>query len=223
MANETWIFGEEWALTGDDDRLIQVLKSHLKMPGEDAELADPASVKRADGTDAIPDLVLTKSLTSGENKYEHLVVELKRPSRKLTGEDVGQIRSYAGAISRNERFQQPNVHWDFWLVGNTVDADVEAQRNQRNLPHGVATDTEKYSVRVKTWAEVIGDAEHRHKFVRKSLNYKSTHDDGVRHFQANYPEYLPPALLPTKYGKPEVDEEEAVASYAAGIGQLRRD
>lgn len=194
LANETWIFGEEWALTGDDDRLIKVLREHLSMLGEDAELADPASVKRVDGSDAIPDLVLSKTLTTGENKFEHLVVELKRPSHTLRGEDVEQLRSYAGAISRNERFQQPNVHWDFWLIGNSVNDDVEEQRVQVNLPHGVVTQTQKYSVRVKTWAEVLGDADHRHKFVRESLAYTTTHDDGIRYLQRRHSEYLPPAI-----------------------------
>ena len=31
LANETWVFGEEWALTGDDDRLTQVLSAHLHL------------------------------------------------------------------------------------------------------------------------------------------------------------------------------------------------
>jgi hypothetical protein len=31
LANETWVFGEEWALTGDDDRLTRVLAAHLHL------------------------------------------------------------------------------------------------------------------------------------------------------------------------------------------------
>ena len=62
LANETWVFGEEWALTGDDDRLTQVLAAHLDLLGEDVELASREPVLREDGRDAIPDLVLSRTL-----------------------------------------------------------------------------------------------------------------------------------------------------------------
>ncbi|NQX11428.1 hypothetical protein HQQ80_07315 [Microbacteriaceae bacterium VKM Ac-2855] len=38
---------------------------------------------------------------------------------ELNGKDVDQIRSYAGSITKNERFNRPNVRWEFWLVGHT--------------------------------------------------------------------------------------------------------
>jgi hypothetical protein len=109
LANETWVFGEEWALTGDDDRLTQVLAAHLDLLGEDVDLANRGRVLREDGSDAIPDLVLSRTLETAENKYEHLVVELKRPSHKLMPADIDQLRSYAVAVAEDDRFQQPNV------------------------------------------------------------------------------------------------------------------
>ena len=99
LANETWVFGEEWALTGDDDRLTQVLLSYLPLLGEDVELASREPVLREDGRDAIPDLVLSRTLETAENKYEHLVVELKRPAHTLKPADIEQLRSYAVAVS----------------------------------------------------------------------------------------------------------------------------
>lgn len=55
LANETWVFGEEWALTGDDNRLAQVLTAHLHLLGDDVELANLQPVLREDGSDAILD------------------------------------------------------------------------------------------------------------------------------------------------------------------------
>ncbi|MGC7260179.1 hypothetical protein RBA10_22585, partial [Mycobacteroides abscessus subsp. abscessus] len=83
LAHETWIFGEEWSLTGDDERLTKVLKKFLKNLGSDVELADLKEVRLEDGSDAIPDLVLGRRLQTNADSFEHLVVELKRPKHKL--------------------------------------------------------------------------------------------------------------------------------------------
>jgi Histidine kinase-, DNA gyrase B-, and HSP90-like ATPase len=104
LAQETWVFGEEWALTGDDDRLTQVLANHLNLLGDDVELANLAPVLREDGSEGIPDLVLSRTLESAENLWQHLVVELKRPNHTLTIGDVDQIRRYAVAVSEDQRF-----------------------------------------------------------------------------------------------------------------------
>jgi hypothetical protein len=85
------VFGEEWALTGDDDRLNEVLAAHLHLLG-DVDLASILPVLREDGSDAIPDLVLSRTIETAENKYEHLVVELKRPAHRLTPADIEQLR-----------------------------------------------------------------------------------------------------------------------------------
>jgi hypothetical protein len=196
LANETWVFGEEWALTGDDDRLTRVLAGHLHLLGEDVDLAGLPPVLREDGSDAIPDLVLSRTMETAENKYEHLVVELKRPSHRLTPADIDQIRSYAVAVAEDERFQQPNVQWTYVLVGNSTSTGVDDQRAQVGQPYGRAQITTRYSIWVRNWAEIIGDAQHRHKFVQQSLDYKTTHDAGVDYLRRKHRQYLPDAMLP---------------------------
>ena len=90
LAGQTWIFGEEWSLTGDDERLTEVLKKYLEKLGLDVDLAGHKPVLRGDGTDGIPDLVLGRRLETRQNHFEHLIVELKRPGHKLTDEDVSR-------------------------------------------------------------------------------------------------------------------------------------
>lgn len=194
LAHETWIFGEEWALTGDDERLTVVLKKFLKQLGQEVELAALKPVLRADGSDGIPDLVLGRQLRTSADQFENLVVELKRPKHKLSDEDVTQLRSYASAIIRDEAFDQPNVRWEFWLVGNEVKDEVEDQRTQPHLPHGVVQ-VGKYKLIVKTWAEIISDCEHRMKFVEDSLQYETSRDDGLAYLRAHYADYLPAEVL----------------------------
>jgi hypothetical protein len=191
LAHETWLFGEEWSLTGDDERLTEVLKKYLAKLGLDVELAGEKPVLREDGSDAIPDLVLGRQLETRANQFSHLVIELKRPSHRLNDDDVTQLRSYASAITNDERFDQPNTSWEFWLIGNDATDTVNEAREQEGRPHGVVQTSKKYQIIVRTWAEVIGDAEHRLKFVQRSLQYESTRDTGLASMRDRYAEYLP--------------------------------
>lgn len=206
LAHETWLFGEGWGITGDDERLTEVLKKYLVKLGLDVELAGGPPLLREDGSDAIPDLVLGRQLETRENFFSHLVIELKRPSHRLDDDDVTQIRSYASAITNDERFDQGNSHWEFWLIGNDVKDTVDEARNQVNLPHGIVQTSKKYTIAVRTWAEIIGDAQHRLKFVQQSLQYESDRDQGLVSMRDKYAEYLPQEAL---------DEAAAIDSTAA--------
>ena len=201
LARETWIFGEEWTLTGDDQRLTEVLKQHLALLEKDTELAEERDVLTADGRDLIPDLVLGRKLQTGKNQFDQLVVELKRPNHKLADEDVSQLRKYADAIYEDERFSQQNVTWEFWLVGNDTRDVVDRMRKQSQLGHGVVQE-QPYRIVVKKWSEVVGDAEHRLKFVQDSLNYASNRDKGLESLRKKFSEYLPEEALP------EAEEEK---------------
>lgn len=195
LAHETWVFGEEWSITGDDERLSVVLKKFLTKLGQDVELANEKPILREDGSEAIPDLVLGRTLETRANHSSHLVIELKRPNHKLTDDDVTQLRSYASAITNDERFDQPNVDWEFWLIGNETTRSVDEAREQQGLPHGVVQQSKKYRIIVRTWAEVLSDAGHRLKFVQRSLQYESTRDTGLAHMRDKYAELLPASAL----------------------------
>ncbi len=208
LAEETWVFGEEWALTGDDQRLSAVLRNHVSMLGLDVDLASGPEPKRADGKVAIPDLVLGRKKETTANSFEQLVVELKRPSHKLDPDDLRQLEDYAHAIVKDNRFQQDNVHWEFWLVGNTVHEQLEDKRRSTVLPFGQTQAHEKYSIWVKTWAEVIGDAEHRLKFFKKSLGYSADHDSGIQYLRREHGAYVPPVFQVVDDSHVPADEEQ---------------
>ncbi len=191
LAHETWIFGEEWALMGDDVRLTEVLKEFLTKLDPDVELANIEPVLREDGSDAIPDLVFGRKVPAQANELDHLVVELKRPSHRLIDDDVAQIRSYASAIVNDDRFDQANANWTFILVGNETSKSVDENRRQIDKPVGFIQQSRSYSLWVKTWAEIITEAEHRLKFVQESLSYESDRDAGVARLRDRYEQYLP--------------------------------
>jgi hypothetical protein len=47
---------------------------------------------------------------------------------------------------------------------------------------------------VRTWGELIGDAKHRHKYVQKSLDYTTNHDQGVAYLRRKHGQYLPDVM-----------------------------
>ena len=216
LASETWLFGEEWSLTGDDERLNEVLKKFLAKLGADVDLAGGAPVLREDGSDGIPDLVLGRQLESRVNEFSHLVVELKRPGHTLNDEDINQLRSYASAITNDERFDQPNSSWDFWLIGNKTSKTVDEARNQQNQPFGVVHDGKKYRLIVRTWAEILGDAEHRLKFVQRSLQYASGRDSGLASMRAKYADYLPQEAFEAVDSASDAEDPPAADEAVAG-------
>lgn len=198
LAQETWLFGEEYALTGDDERLTSVLRKYLHMLGQDVELADSGGAHDEEGLRrAIPDLVLSRQVAHQDNVIENLVIELKRPTVTIGRDELDQIEDYAFKVAGDERFAQPNARWEFWIVGNELDMTVQRKARQAHLPAGVTHQDENVRIWAKRWSEVIGDAKHRLKFVRDSLAYMSTRDSGLDYLRRTHAHYLPAPLVAT--------------------------
>jgi hypothetical protein len=125
---------------------------------------------------------------------EHLVVELKRPSVSIGRDELQQIEDYAYAVSTDERFNQPNVQWQFWIIGNELHPFVRDKADSPDTPQGVAAQGRRYRVIAKTWAEVITDAKHRLKFFQEALRMSSTKADGLEYLRQAHAKLLPELL-----------------------------
>jgi hypothetical protein len=77
VAENAWMFGEQYHLSVNDQSLTEVLKKHIAAQGREIEIDAP--VTRADGSRGIVDLMFSCNLLRGMDEREHLVVELKRP------------------------------------------------------------------------------------------------------------------------------------------------
>jgi hypothetical protein len=194
LASETWIFGEEYALTVDDQSLTEVLKRHLKFLGRE-ELA-PEPVLRTDGSIGIVDLMLSRAIERREKLREHLVIELKAPSVNVGTKEISQVKSYAHAVAEDPRFASTNTRWQFWVLSTDVTKDGDRERKQRGRPFGLAyePDDARIQVWIKTWGEVIEDAEHRMKFFQKALNVQATRDQGVEYLRKRHADFIPETL-----------------------------
>jgi hypothetical protein len=76
-------------------------------------------------------------------------------------------------VAKDPRFDTEAVEWDFFLVSGKVTGGVEIERKEsKDRPYGLIMDAGGTRVWVKTWADIIGDADHRLKFVKKQLDYQ---------------------------------------------------
>lgn len=194
VANETWIFGEQFNISVDDESLDEVLAKHLALMGRSAVNED--AVLREDDSVGIVDLMLSKSIPQPNvSEREHLVIELKRPTQKIDLGVQNQILSYAEAVCRDERFRDTATRWHFWAVSNEMDNSVSKLANQRNRPAGLLYEDAQTQVFVwaKTWGQIIHDCKARLDFFQQRLAYQADRDSGLRYLNAVHEKYLPKA------------------------------
>lgn len=217
VADNTWLFGDEYFLMNDDESLTNVLKKHLDRRGylvdeglvdffEDVTfegggtgIVDLAltSETSADVTD--PGTVIGKTLSrAGKDPIHNLVIELKRPTQKVTPAVLAEVRAYAYAIARDERFSGVPARWTFWALSNQISDQAQEEATQKNLPPGVVFQSEmvagrnyEYTIIAKTWAQVLDQASQRLEFFRKHLSYSPSFSQGREFLNAVYRKYIP--------------------------------
>ena len=164
IAQETWIFGEQFNLMNDDEDLSAVLRSHIQLLGSDSDeglprggLAPNEPVLDADGKAAIVDLMLSCRVpTATDDQRKHLVIELKRPSQSLNEDVINQIKKYAKAVALDDRFKHSNVEWDFVAVANRFTKDAEFEARQKDKPRGMVLEVDD-PIKIRVWAKTWGE------------------------------------------------------------------
>ncbi len=193
LAEHTWIFGEEFNLSVDDQSLDEVLRKHLGLLGKDR--TDLAPVTTLDGDIGIVDLMCSRKIPQPQpEEREHLIVELKRPSKKLDSDALSQIEKYAFAVSGDERFRDTNTRWIFWLVSNDMTEHVRHKvTRQADRPDGLHHRSEelRLSIWVKSWGQILDAAKGRLRFFQDHLKYEATHDTGLAYLRKTHDKYLP--------------------------------
>jgi hypothetical protein len=189
--NNTWIFGEEFNLTVDDQSLTAVLRKHRKLIGEETVIDQP--VRRIDGRVGIVDLMLSRSVPQNRtDEREHLIVELKRPSVKVGSDEITQIEKYAYTIAEDERFRSLRTRWNFWVISNDLDQFAQRKTRQRGKPRGQIFQSEEGNIEiwVKTWAEVLEECKSRMRFVQEHLQANVNKESSLRYLKKTYEKYL---------------------------------
>lgn len=191
LENEAWLFHEEFALAGSEQRLEEVLSKHLAELGQRED--DSAPVEVGEGKTGRVDLMLHKVVQPRTGEYDYLIVELKRPSQKINSKVLTQIESYAMAVAKDERFQNIPARWTFIAISNDFDDLAKSKANQRDRPKGKVYDDAVLNITVwaKSWADVINDARARLRFVNEQLAYEADQASAKAYLKKAHAKFIP--------------------------------
>jgi hypothetical protein len=202
LAENTWVFGEEYNLWASDKDLKRVLEKHREILDPNIIIDDPVKVigkKRG-----IVDLMLSRATRRHRaNDIEQLVVELKAPKVVIGATEITQAKRYAMAVSKDERFHTvKGVRWYFWVVSNAYDdyakEEIEGGPDPvRQLIHR----KDNITVGIKTWGELIEENRARLQFFQEHLQHSADESAAIKFLQQRHSQYLEGVI--------EVDEPSA--------------
>lgn len=177
MENNTWVLGDQWQSLVADRALrsaITQMRDDLgPVSADDVNGPLSPAVRDAEGRTIRVDLLLARTMRAARRR-QHLVVELKRPSRTISKSDLDQVENYFGTVINSPMFDDGRIDWTFILVGRKFDDTVNRRRSAADREHGLV-DTHKltngatYQLWVRSWSEVIEDARSRLAFVKEHL------------------------------------------------------
>lgn len=204
LAENPWVFGEEYHLSVDDMSLTEVLRKHKALLGE--EVVIDAPVKHVSQTRGIVDLMLSRQIRRHRaNDLTHLVVELKAPKVKIDKDEISQIEGYAASVSADERFGNVNVKWVFWVISDEI-GPVGKFRIGENTATGLIHKSANVSIYAKTWGQVLDDNRARMQFFQERLEFKVDKGEALKHLQERYASYLEGVL--------DADDDAAIEADA---------
>lgn len=191
LVEELWLFGDEYTLGGDDVSLKTVLHGHrdvLGLPPVDSTDAD--AVKDLDD---VPDLLLWHQYLRGSgDRYENLVIELKRPTVNISQTEIGQVKRYASKVMANKHFDKAKTHWTFIALSDGIAADAEEDVTQRDREPGHVTSGTHHDVWVFTWSQVIQAAKVRLNWIQSRLEFEvADNSEGMTYLRERFSHLLP--------------------------------
>lgn len=176
-----WLFGEQYhLLTAEEDKFESALRKYLKFKDKE-DIYQKGSITHHDKNKEMDIFAAQKGKRvddTGKEYYHNVVIELKRPTVKLSDKELNQIQGYKSVICSNEEFVDETTRWDFILVGNefctTSKADRLLDDIDSNKIHGEAGLVQKsrdgrVRVYAKTWKQIINEFELRYDHIEKTL------------------------------------------------------
>jgi hypothetical protein len=186
VADNPWLFGEEFSLSVDDQSLTEVLRKHKKALGENIVISEP--VKHVSKARGIVDLMLSRAIRRhSASDLTHLVVELKAPSVKVNSKEILQIEEYALSVRKDERFRNLNVSWQFWVISDDY-GDYAADRIQDST--GLIRSKDNQKIFVKTWSQILADNRGRLQFFQEKLEYQADKGAALNQLHEQYEAFL---------------------------------
>lgn len=194
LLKELWIFGEKYTLGTSDQSLRNLLKAHLNCLGRD-ELTPEIPPEAVEDLTRIPDLCLFQQTCPSYENFEHLVIELKRPTLTLTLKEMDQIRDYALTVAENPMFDKTRTKWHFVLLGQRLDQHVQRALRNQTVGEGNFYNADNVSISVFEWSKIIQDNKLKYEYLRRKLNHQLSSDPN---FASDYLRTKHAELFPTE-------------------------
>lgn len=193
IAQNCWLFGEEYNLSVDDKSLTEVLRKHRQLLGDDTVIDEP--VKYVSKQRGIVDLMLSRAIRRHKaDGLTHLVVELKAPKVKIDRKEITQTEEYAISVIKDERFRNLKTTWVFWAISDDY-GEYADYRMKDDGNSGKIYEKGNVSVWVKTWGQVIEDNRARLQFFQERLEYEADKGTSLKHLQEHYAKFLQGVFL----------------------------
>lgn len=191
LENEAWIFDEDFALSGSEERLEEVLEKHIGILGERAD--GGTAVVVGDGKTGRIDVMLNRVINPRSGEMDYLVVELKRPAKRIDDDVITQTKKYAMAVAGDERFHGVPARWKFIAISNELSDYAKRDSTQTGRPRGQVWASEKgeITVWVREWAEIINTARARLDFVNASLSYEANRESSKAYLLKTHAKFIP--------------------------------
>ena len=161
-----WIFGEEYRYICSEETKFQEALDKYKYAlygakNEKEYIKHPDKYKEMD--------LFVSGQEFRYNRPFNLVVEIKNPSNvpELKTEHHGQLITYVDVIMESDAFQNPASFWTFMLIGNKIDSKVTRMMSDKLT--GECPGGDNYKIYVKTWGQVLDEAESRMKFLQEKF------------------------------------------------------
>lgn len=194
LLKELWIFGEKYTLGTSDQSLRNLLIAHLNCLGRD-ELTPEIPPEAVEDLTRIPDLCLFQQICPSYENFEHLVIELKRPTLTLTLKEMDQIRDYALTVAENPMFDKTRTKWHFVLLGQRLDQHVQRALRNQTVGEGNFYNADNVSISVFEWSKIIQDNKLKYEYLRRKLNHQLSSDPN---FASDYLRTKHAELFPTE-------------------------
>jgi Histidine kinase-, DNA gyrase B-, and HSP90-like ATPase len=168
VRDSTWLFGEGFHFTMAEAGLTKIMQRVSKELA--LKRAKGAKGRKPNGKVGRIDSFMGRLVPHGDEKHrEFLLIELKRPSLTIGRKELDQLEDYVNSILAQPDFINTSTNWNFYLVTSEYDDVVKERITQENRAAGLFIDKPNHKVWVKSWAELLRDAEGRLKFVQDQL------------------------------------------------------
>lgn len=180
-----WLFGEQYnLLASEEDKFDKALRKYLStVSGFSEEHFNKHTINHPDKNKEMDIFAALRGKRHADNGSEYfhcVVIELKRPSVKLSDKELQQIKTYKNVINATDEFKDDNTIWDFILVGNEIsDSPItsanlrdELESNRSHGEYGLIQKSGNKRIYIKTWKQVLNDFELRYNDLTDRLKLK---------------------------------------------------